>query len=85
MALMPPLVSGWAYSAAAGYGPEWFGWVDLPSIFPVSERLEDVMHEVHEILGKVLLALVAVHVLAALRHQFVLGDRLLRRMWGSGS
>jgi len=48
-------VSGWAYSAAADYGPEWFGWVDLPAIFPVSESLEAIMHEIREWTGWLLL------------------------------
>lgn len=78
--LMIP-ISGWAYSAAAGYGPEWFGWLELPAIFPVSESLERSMQQVHTWSGRLLLALVLVHVLAALRHQFVLKDGLLRRMW----
>jgi len=40
------------------------------------------MQQVHTWSGRLLLALVLVHVLAALRHQFVLKDGLLRRMWG---
>jgi len=74
-------ISGWAYSAAAGYGPEWFGLVDLPAIFPVSESLESIMHEVHEWSGRLLLALVAVHVLAVIQHAFVKKDGVWRRMW----
>ena len=38
-------------------------------------------HAVHEILAAVLLALIALHVLAALFHQFVRKDALLQRMW----
>ncbi|MEN1728167.1 MAG: cytochrome b [Pseudomonadota bacterium] len=78
-------ISGWAYSAAAGYGPEWFGWINLPALFPVSETLESAMHEIHEWSGRLLMALVIIHVVAALRHQFVLKDGLLRRMWGGGA
>lgn len=37
-------------------------------------------HEAHEMLVGVLLALVAVHVLGALKHQFVLKDNLMDRM-----
>ena len=74
-------VSGWAYSAAAGYGPEWFGWVDLPALFPASERLEAIMYDVHKWTGRLLLALVAVHVLAVLQHAFIKKDGVWRRMW----
>lgn len=45
----------------------WFGKLSTPA-------------EVHEILTNVLLALVAIHVLAALVHQFVWKDNLLLRM-----
>lgn len=38
-------------------------------------------HEVHEVLVTVLMVLVAVHVLGALKHQFVMKDGLLKRMW----
>ncbi len=75
-------ISGWAYSAAAGYGPEWFGLVDLPALFPINETLEDWMEGTHEWLGRALLALVALHVLAALRHHFLLRDNVLKRMLG---
>lgn len=37
-------------------------------------------HEVHEVLVNVLIALVAVHVLGALKHQFVLKDNIMERM-----
>jgi cytochrome b561 len=38
-------------------------------------------HEIHEVLVSVLMALVAVHILGALKHQFVMKDGLLSRMW----
>jgi cytochrome b561 len=37
-------------------------------------------HEVHEVLVTVLIALVAVHVLGALKHQFVMKDNIMDRM-----
>ncbi|OGS71813.1 MAG: hypothetical protein A2063_06620 [Gallionellales bacterium GWA2_60_142] len=37
-------------------------------------------HEVHEVLVTVLIALVVVHVLGALKHQFVMKDSLMERM-----
>ncbi len=45
-------------------------------------KFDGVMaHEVHEILVTVVILLVGVHVLGALKHQFVLKDGLLKRMW----
>jgi cytochrome b561 len=37
-------------------------------------------HEVHEVLVNVLIALVVVHILGALKHQFVMKDGLMERM-----
>lgn len=39
-----------------------------------------IAHDVHEILVNLLIALVAVHVLGALKHQFVLKDGIMDRM-----
>jgi len=40
-------VNDWACSSSAGYDAECFGLVDLPANFLVSERLEEIMNEVH--------------------------------------
>jgi len=73
-------LTGWAYSSAAGYGAEFFGLLDIPDFVPQSEALESVLARVHYGLGIALLVLVSVHVLAALRHHFVLKDDVLKRM-----
>jgi cytochrome b561 len=39
-----------------------------------------VAHEVHEVLVTVMIVLVAVHVLGALKHQFVMKDNIMDRM-----
>lgn len=73
-------VSGWIYTSAAGFGPEFFGLVDIPGLVDQNERLERFFGQVHQWLAVCILALVSIHVLAALRHQFVLKDGLIRRM-----
>ena len=73
-------LTGWMYSSAAGFGAEFFGLLDIPDFVAQSERLEGVFGSIHEWLSKAILLVVSVHVLAALRHQFVLKDGLLRRM-----
>lgn len=40
-----------------------------------------IPHLVHEVLVYVLVAVVAVHMLGAARHQFIIRDGLMRRMW----
>lgn len=58
-----------------------FSWPHLPLPRSVNELAE----ETHEILALVVLALIALHVAGALRHQFLLKDGLLRRMGPAGS
>lgn len=73
-------VTGWIYTSAAGFGAEFFGLLDIPDLVGRSERLEQIFGEIHEWLAFAIAAVVSIHVLAALRHQFVLKDGLLRRM-----
>lgn len=73
-------LTGWMYSSAAGFGAEFFGLLDIPDLVAQSEPLEDVFGSIHEWLAIAIAGVVAIHVLAALRHQFVLKDGLLRRM-----
>lgn len=73
-------VTGWIYTSAAGFGPEFFGLVEIPALVGQSEGLEKLFGEVHEWLAICIAVLVSVHVLAALRHQFWLKDGLLGRM-----
>jgi cytochrome b561 len=71
-------------SSAANYPVSWFGVVQLPDLVMPSEDLKEVLEEVHEGLFVALLSLAGLHVLAALKHQFVDRDGLLWRMlpWG---
>ena len=72
-------LSGWALSSAEGDPLTFFDWFSLP-VLPVAESLDHTLEEVHEILFNILAALGLVHVLAALKHQFIDHDGLLRRM-----
>lgn len=73
-------LSGWFYSQAAGYGDYWWGPISLPSLIEANEASEAFFYALHELLVKLLIAVVAVHVLAALRHHFILKDDVLKRM-----
>jgi cytochrome b561 len=74
-------VSGWLVASAEGEALSYFGWFAVPHLpVPGGEASEDLLEEVHEILGNVLLALAALHVLAGLKHHFVDRDDVLRRM-----
>jgi cytochrome b561 len=60
-----------------------FGGLPLPAPIPIPGGR--AWGEVHEVLANLLLAAIAVHVVAALWHHFVLRDRTLSRMIGGGA
>jgi cytochrome b561 len=74
-----PLV-GWAYSSAAGFPVVWFGVLPLPDFVPVDKALAEAIKPWHGALAWTLAGLAALHVAAALKHQFVDRDGLLARM-----
>jgi len=74
-----PLV-GWAYSSAAGFPIVAFGVLPLPDFVPVDKALAEQIKPWHAVLAYALAALAALHVAAALKHQFVDRDGLVRRM-----
>lgn len=74
-----PLV-GWAYSSAAGFPIVLFGVFPLPDFVPVSKELAAWIKPWHQITALTLAALALVHVGAALKHQFLDKDGLIKRM-----
>ena len=81
--LMP--LSGWLYDAATGLRPlHWFGLFTVPAPIMPNEALADRMHDLHETLFLVLVALVTAHVLAAFWHHLFRNDATLRRMLPKG-
>lgn len=71
---------GWAYSSAAGLQIVWFGVLPLPDFVPVDKALAEAIKPVHGALAWALIGVVAVHIAAALKHQFVDRDGLIARM-----
>lgn len=74
-----PLI-GWAYSSAAGFPIVWFGVWQLPDFVAASPELAEAIKPWHMISAYTLAALIALHIAAALKHQLVDRDGLLRRM-----
>ncbi|MET0279651.1 MAG: cytochrome b [Steroidobacteraceae bacterium] len=77
--LVVPL-TGWIYSNAAGYRVVYLGKLPLPDLVARNRELAATWVEVHSWLAIAFAALVAVHVLGALHHQFIVKDHTLRRM-----
>lgn len=72
---------GWAYSSAAGFPIVWLGMLQLPDFVSPSPELAEAIKPWHMIAAYTLAALVALHIAAALKHQLIDRDGLLRRMW----
>ncbi len=76
-------LSGWLMSSAKGFQTVWFGVLPLPDLVGRDKALGDLLAEVHKILNFTLLALVVMHVGAALQHHFIERQLFLQRMgWG---
>ncbi|MFM9880619.1 MAG: cytochrome b [Burkholderiaceae bacterium] len=73
-------LAGWAYSSAAGFPVVYFGVLQLPDFVPRDKELAEWLKLAHRTLAYTLAALVALHVAAALKHQWFDRDHLLARM-----
>ena len=73
-------LTGWVMSSALNLPVVYLGLIHIPSPFGVDRALGEAMLVVHRTLAWTLLALVGIHVLAALYHHIVLRDDVLRRM-----
>jgi cytochrome b561 len=77
-------LSGWLFSSAAGFQTVYLGLIPLPDLIEKNRELADTLKAVHRYLGYALAALVTVHVAAALKHQFIDRDGLMRRILPGG-
>lgn len=79
-------MSGWLMSSAAPkrYPMNFFGLFDIPYL-PVAQvkAMAGLWHETHEILGFVTIAIVVLHVAAALKHHLIDKDDVLVRIMRS--
>jgi cytochrome b561 len=78
-------ISGWLHSSATGVQVVYLGLVPLPDLVARDRELGKVLQTVHETLNFTLLAVVCLHVAAALKHHFVDRDTVLTRMLPAGT
>jgi cytochrome b561 len=78
-------LSGYFYSLAAGVPVVYFGLLPLPVLIDASPALKPVLGALHYWLNMLLAALVALHVLAALKHLLLDRDGIMERMLPSFS
>ncbi|TAA39615.1 cytochrome b [Pseudoxanthomonas winnipegensis] len=73
-------LSGWLLNSVAGQPLRWFGLATLPALAGKNPALRAPLGQAHLWLFWTLAGLVALHVLAALYHQWLLHDRTVGRM-----
>ncbi|MEQ8700503.1 MAG: cytochrome b [Bauldia litoralis] len=73
-------LTGWIMSSMKNLPLVYLGVIPIPSPFGKNEQWAEILEDVHETLGLLLLILIGVHVLAALYHHVILRDNVLRRM-----
>ena len=80
--LLPLLlvISGYLISTADGRPVDVFGWFELPATLQGIEGQADIAGDVHFVLAMSLLTLIVLHLLAALRHHYLIKDDTLCRM-----
>lgn len=73
-------VSGYFYSLAAGVPVVYLGVIPLPVLMEANQEWKPILKLVHYCLNVTLLAGFCVHVLAALKHQFIDRDGIFKRI-----
>jgi cytochrome b561 len=82
MIILP--VTGWIFSSAGKYPLSFFGLFDIPKLaVEKGSGLAQGTHNAHVVFGYSWAVLLLGHVGAALRHQFILKDGVMNRMWRS--
>jgi cytochrome b561 len=71
---------GWAYTSAAGFPVVLFGQFALPDLLSPDKALAALIKPWHKFSALALAALVVLHVAAAIKHQLIDRDGLLKRM-----
>jgi cytochrome b561 len=65
-------------AAVSKYGVVWFGVRLMEGLN--NEGLRNVFKEAHEVAGAVLLALIVLHLVAAIKHKLIDKDNVMQRM-----
>lgn len=74
-----PLV-GFLHSNAANFPIVWWGVVPLPALIGANEPLAEVLVSLHAVFGIAFVAVLGLHIGAALGHHLIKRDDVLRRM-----
>jgi len=78
--ILMPLV-GWAATSAFPAPLPFFGLFEVPPLIGADRDLSKQLFAIHHWMGKGIIALIALHIGAALQHAFIKKDGIMRRMW----
>lgn len=73
-------LSGWLFSSAAGFQTVYLGVLPIPDLLGKNRELADLLKIIHRWTNYSMAAIVALHVVAALKHRLVDRDEVLARM-----
>jgi cytochrome b561 len=73
-------LSGWLFSSAKGFQTVYLGVIPLPDLIDKNDEIAPIIKQVHLLAGYLLGALMALHIVAALKHQLIDKDGLMNRM-----
>lgn len=73
-------ISGWLQTSAMGKPVTLFGFLPLPPLIAHDREFAEQLEGIHELLAWTMMALIALHVAAALWHHFVHKDHVLKAM-----
>lgn len=73
-------VSGWLMSSAKGVPVVYLGLIQLPDLVSKDKALGNTLEAAHSALNYVLLAVLILHIAAALKHHYIEQDDTLARM-----
>jgi len=72
--------TGTIMSTANGTPPDFFGLFQFPNFIEKNMKMAETFFTLHKYTAYLLLALIALHILAALKHHFIDRDVVLKRM-----
>jgi cytochrome b561 len=80
LVVLATTLSGWLFESARGWTISLYGIVPLPRLVEEGSPVGHALGDLHSTMMWVLVALVSVHILAALVHLFIYRDRVMQRM-----
>lgn len=80
VAIIVVVTSGYLLPWSRGSAIDIFGLIQLPSPMAANYGFHELVEKVHEISGQLIVPLFLLHLLGALKHQFIDKDNVMQRM-----